>query len=478
MSCAAASLGCDALVDRRQVLVVDDDLGMRTALEMSVRRRGWKVEVAAGAREALWKFEQGGYPLVISDIRMPDGDGLGVLDRIRKLGSPSAVILLTAFASIPEAVNAVRQGACDYLVKPVDFAELERAALHLLEQLPGAFAPPESGIAGKSPALLSALSRARQVAACDADFLLPAESGTGNALRARMIHGLSPRRARPLVAVNCAAFPETLLESELFGHVKGAFTGAVASRAGKFEQANGGTLLLDEVGEMPLSLQPKVLRALQEREFDRLGGARSVKVDIRVIATTNRPLRQMVQQGAFRADLYFRLNVIPLSLPPLRERREDIRELAEFFLRRYSPAGRVLSLSPEFLRQLEPHDWPGNVRELQNLMRRAVALSRDTIGLEILESGEIAPAWPTRGLHLAALVAPTPPDSPPNLSAPVSLEAGVSLQAAEKHLLQVTLAATAGNRSRTAEMLGISLRTVRNKIREYGLPPRGSYVHD
>jgi transcriptional regulator with GAF, ATPase, and Fis domain len=295
------------------------------------------------------------------------------------------------------------------------------------------------------------------VAATGADILIQAESGTGKELLARMIHRLSPRRDRPLVALNCAACPDTLLESELFGHAKGAFTGAIAAKPGKFELADGGTLLLDEVGEMPLSLQPKLLRALQEREFDRLGDTRSVRVDIRVIATTNRALGELVKDGQFRADLYYRLNVIPLGLPPLRDRPVDIAELAEHFARLYAPAGLIPRLTPEFLARLEQHAWPGNVRELANFMRRAVALaSGSSIGVETLDDSEIPPA----GLNLDRL------------------RPGLSLEDAERRLLEVTLDATGGNRSRAAELLGVSLRTVRNKIRDYGLPPRRNYAHD
>jgi DNA-binding NtrC family response regulator len=350
----------------------------------------------------------------------------------------------------------MKSGACDYLVKPVAFEQLEEAAQHILERTP---APDSDGgaLVGHSPVWLRAVARARQVAGSDADILIQAESGTGKELLARMIHRLSPRRDRPFVAVNCAAFPETLLESELFGHAKGAFTGATAAKPGKFELAQRGTLLLDEIGEMPLALQPKLLRALQEREFDRLGDTRTVHVDIRVIATTNRALETMVSEGLFRADLYYRLNVIPLALPALRERPDDVAELAEHFARLYAPAGMVPSLAPELLARLERHTWPGNVRELANLMRRAVALSSSAeIGMESLETSAI-PAAPPAGDQLRP---------------------GLSLEEVEHRLLQLTLEATGGNRSRAAELLGVSLRTVRNKIREYGLPPRRNYVHD
>jgi DNA-binding NtrC family response regulator len=447
----------------RQVLVVDDNAGMRAALEISFLRHGWRVETAGGATEAMAKFRRGQHPLIVTDIRMPDGDGFGVMREARALAPRTAVILLTAFGCVPDAVTAMRNGACDYLVKPVAFEQLEQAA----QQILGRIQTTESEhdlLVGHSPALLRAVDRARQVAGIDVDILIQAESGTGKELLARMIHRLSPRRDRPLVAVNCAAFPETLLESELFGYAKGAFTGAVSAKPGKFELAHGGTLLLDEVGELPLLLQPKLLRALQEREFDRLGDTRTVKVDIRVIATTNRSLEAMVREGCFRADLYYRLNVIPLSLPALRERPDDVAELAQHFVNLYSLAGAVPSMSAEFLARLLQHSWPGNVRELANLMRRAVALSGSEIGVEVLEPCELSPP------PLEAIVQE-------DLPVGDGLRPGVSLECMEKRLLEVTLDATGGNRSRAAEMLGVSLRTVRNKIREYGLPPRRSYAH-
>jgi len=356
-----------------KVLVVDDDAGMRIALDVGFRRHGWQVDTAAGAREALVKFRQRQHALVVTDIRMPDGDGFAVMRGVRALAPATAVILLTAFASVPDAVKAMKSGACDYLVKPISFERLEQAAAQMLTR--ARTATVGEYLVGRSPGWLRVLERARQAAASDADILIEAESGTGKELLARLIHGTSARRHRPFVPVNCAAFPETLLESELFGYVKGAFTGAAGEKVGKFELANGGTLLLDEIGDMPLSLQPKLLRALQEREVDLLGGTRSIKLDLRVIATTNRPLEQLIQQGAFRADLFYRLNVIPLRIPPLRERKGDVALMAEHFAKLYATAERQLSLTPEFVQRLEQHDGPGNERELANLMRRAIALS-------------------------------------------------------------------------------------------------------
>jgi DNA-binding NtrC family response regulator len=446
-----------------RVLVVDDEAGMRSALEAHFLRRDWGVDTAANADQALEKFRRGLHPLVVTDIRMPGADGFTVMREARALAPHTAVILLTAFANVPDAVTAMKGGACDYLVKPVAFEQLEQAAERILAQA-RTQAEATEGLAGHAPAWLRALDRARQAAASSADVLIEAESGTGKELVARLIHRQSPRRDRAFVAINCSAFPEALLESELFGHVRGAFTGAVTAKPGRFELAHRGTLLLDEVGEMPLGLQPKLLRVLQEREFDRLGDTRSLKVDVRVVATTNRTLSEMVREGKFRADLYYRLNVIPLTLPPLRERREDIRELAEHFLRLYGPQGRALHLASEFIERIESHSWPGNVRELANCVRRAVALAT---GSEIGREGLEGSPWESMQRDHAGKANPDD-----------RLRPGVSLENMERRLVEMTLEATGGNRSRAADLLGVSLRTVRNKVRSYGLPSWSSYVHD
>jgi len=441
----------------KRLLIADDDAGMRAALEARFQRRGWQVDLAANGADALGKFRQVRHPLVITDVRMPGRDGFELMREVQATSPRTAVILLTAYGCVPDAVEAIRNGACDYLVKPVCFEKLELAVEQVLQRAQQASKETES-LVGHSPVWQQALERAQQAAATDADILIEAESGTGKELVARLIHRLSHRSDGPFVALNCTAFPEALLESELFGHARGAFTGAVGARPGKFETAHGGTLLLDEVGEMPLALQPKLLRVLQEREFDRLGSNHAVRVDIRVIATTNQPLEAAVREERFRADLYYRLNVIPLTLPALRDRVEDIPELACHFVRLYEPAGAPVQLAPELIEQLQQHPWPGNVRELSNFVRRAVALSRgNQIGLEAFQYGKIPPVSVRLG-----------PDWKP----------GLSLGEMERQLFAMTLDATGGNRAQAAALLGVSLRTVRNKVRAYGLPPRSDYVHD
>jgi DNA-binding NtrC family response regulator len=455
----------------QQVLVVDDEAPMRAALEAHFVRDGWEVNTAYGAHDALEKFRRNPCPLVVTDMRMPDGDGLRVMRGLRELAPQVGVIFLTAFGSVPDAVSAIREGASDYLVKPVCFSQLKEVAERVLARATARVSSVRTqSIIGDSRVLQELLDRTRQVARTEMDVLVAAESGTGKELLARLIHQTSDRRNRPFVAVNCAAFPETLLESELFGHARGAFTGATGAKPGKFELAHTGTLLLDEIGELPLPLQPKLLRALQEREVDRLGDTRPVSVDVRVIATTNQPLAKLVECGKFRADLYYRLNVVPLTIPPLRERREDIPMLIAYFLAKYAPQahGAAPQFSGELMARLQEQQWPGNIRELENFCRRTVALhSGQTIGTEILEvavGSETPPAMQpaaSAATNVATVGQPSPAAMP-----------GESLRDMERRLLESTLEAHGGNRTRAALALGICPRTMRNKIREYGLPPR------
>jgi DNA-binding NtrC family response regulator len=459
--------------NNRSVLIVDDEPGMRTALQANFLRHGWNVKTANGVREAASAVGRTEFDLVVSDIRMRDGDGFEVMNLVRKDSPLTAVILLTAFGNVPDAVKSMRSGAFDYLTKPVSFDQLQAAATRIMQRIgeiptpiertrrairfesgspPGAGSP----MVGRSPLLLQALHRARAAASTDADVLIEAESGTGKELMARFIHETSDRSEGPFVAVNCAAIPEHLIESELFGHAQCVYPDESTPKIGKFELANGGTLLLDEIGEMPLNLQPKLLRVLQEREFERLGEMKTVRVNIRVIATANVSLSSMVEQGSFRSDLYYRLNVIPLSIPALRERSEDIPTLAHYFAEKLAAetdtAAPVLDRS--FLDQLHTHSWPGNIRELANFMRRVVTLHQGApIDAECFRKEFQPVGRPLASLH----------------TNPV---AGIRISDLERLHLENTLALAHGNRTHAAEMLGISLRTVRNKIKEYGLPPR------
>jgi DNA-binding NtrC family response regulator len=450
------------------VLVVDDEPGMRTALSANFMRHGWRVETASGVRDAERACELTSFDLVVTDIHMKDGDGFEVMCSVQKTSPTTAVILLTAFGSVPEAVESMRIGAFDYLTKPISFEQLQTAAARVMERLNTKTTSSEflknsanegmanCGIIGHSPLLLQTLQRARAAASTDADVLIEAESGTGKELLAKFIHQTSNRSRQPFIAMNCAAVPESLLESELFGHARGAFTGANAAKAGKFELADGGTLLLDEIGEMPLNLQPKLLRILQEREFERLGESRPIHVNIRIIATTNASLGAMVEQGRFRSDLYYRLNVIPLSIPSLRERMDDIPALARHFAEKFAIEmdNEAPRLDPSFMARLQSYSWPGNVRELGNFMRRVLSLHQGAIIDAACFDKEFRPLG--RGLS----------DRRPMLAP------GTPISVLEKIHLEDTLALTHGNRTHAAEMLGISLRTMRNKIKEYGLPPR------
>jgi len=447
-----------------QVLVVDDEAAMRTALDANFRQSGWQVTTASGVEDALVKFRTAPCGLVVTDMRMGDGDGLAVLQGVRQLAPETAVIFLTAYGNVSEAVTAMKEGACDYLMKPVSFEQLEQTAQRILGRTFDGIELRNLQFVGESAVFRELVAKARHVAQTNADVLIEAESGTGKELLARLIHHASPRASRPFVAVNCSAFPENLLESELFGHVRGAFTGAMAAKPGKFQVADGGTLLLDEIGEMPLSLQPKLLRVLQEREIDRLGDTHPIPIDVRVIATTNRALWSLVEAGSFRADLFYRLNVIPFSIPPLRERRGDILELAEHFVRKHEPRPKRghFKISTELAIALREYSWPGNVRELENVIRRALALAHGTtLGSELF----------TPAVKPEAAAVTATPSSPvaPTSVLEVRPRPGVTLQDMERQLLEATLEATNGNRTRAAVMMGVSLRTVRNKIREYGL---------
>lgn len=438
-----------------EVLVVDDEPQMLIAIHETLRREGYSITTAGSAREAMCRLREKYYHLVITDMRMPEMTGFDLLKKVKASTPQTPVVLLTAYGTVQNAVDAMKQGAFDYLLKPFSSESLERVVRRALHSAPDRAAGQSYEIVTQDPAFSATLDRARQAAASSATVLVEAESGTGKELLARMVHEMSPRAAGPFIAVNCAALPENLLESELFGFEKGAFTGAMVSKPGKFEMAHRGTLLLDEIGEMAPILQAKLLRVLQEHEVDRVGGKEPVRIDVRVIATTNRDLGGLVKSGGFREDLYYRLNVIRLSIPPLRQRNGDIPLLADFFCRRYGKAfGKSgVRCSESALESLMSHAWPGNVRELENAIQRAVALSAGTI----IETGDFCMAGAAAQEE----------------SSPV---AGTTMREMERQLIQKTLENTGGNRTHAARLLGISLRTLRNKLNEFGLQDRQAKI--
>jgi DNA-binding NtrC family response regulator len=427
-----------------KVLIVDDEPLYRHGLFELLRRPGLKVEVAADGDEALRLFRRGGHRLVISDLSMPGLDGLGLMRAVKREAPSTHVVLLSGVGTIQAALAAVREGADDFLEKPISRAQLDEVLARVNAPLPA------SGIVSRTPAMRELLERARRIASTDATLLLQGESGTGKEMVARAIHSWSPRAEAPFVALNCAAMPDTLVEAELFGHERGAFTDARTSRAGVIEQAEGGTLFLDEIGEMPAAAQAKLLRVLQDKCVRRLGGNTPKEVNVRFIAATNRSLRDLVRERLFREDLYYRLDVMTLELPPLRERPEDIPLLADHFVQRFAsayarPAPRLTAAA---LERLGVHAWPGNVRELENILHRAVI---EATGAEIDVT------------HLALDTAPA------SVAGGASELAGRSWDAVEKELIMATLARVGGNRRRAAQLMGMGERTLRNRLREYRL---------
>ncbi len=452
------------------VLIVDDEEDQRTGLASMVTSWGFKAETAADGREALEKLETFPAQVLVTDLMMPGMDGFELLRRLSALGGGPPAIVVTAFGNIETAIATIHElGAFWFLEKPIQPRALqillERAvsqrrlaeeADRLQRQL--SYQGVLEDLTGRSPAMQQVFSTIRQVAPSKAAVLVTGESGTGKELVARAIHALSPRGRGPFVAINCAALPETLMESELFGHEKGAFTGALERRAGCFELAQGGTLLLDEIGDMPVATQAKLLRVLEDSRVRRLGGKAETLVDVRVIASTNKVLEEALKKGEIREDLYYRLNVIPIALPPLRERMEDIPMLTGALLRELSKKHgcRVVNASPEVIEQLRRHHWPGNVRELRNVLERAVVMAGEgTITREHLPWNFRAPAA-------------EPVSSDADDPAAVRLPVGTTIAEAEKALIQRTLRYTGNNKTRAAEILDISLKTLHNKLKEYG----------
>lgn len=453
-----------------RVLVVDDEENMVHFLTKLLAREGYEVKGVLSGTEALECIKDTAYDLVLCDLKLPGADGMEVLKAVREALPETVVVMITAYGTIPSAIEAMRAGAYDYVTKPFRAHEilavvdkgLERIRLRreveylrkVVEQRFGF-----GGFVGKSKPMQAVYTQIEKVATSRGTVLIQGESGTGKELVAKAIHYASPRKSGPFVVIDCGAIPEQLQESELFGHVKGAFTGAIATRRGLFEEAQHGTVFLDDVTDLPLGLQAKLLRALQEGEIRRVGDSRMIRVDVRVIAATNRDLEEEVRQGTFREDLYYRLNVFPIRLPPLRDRREDIPLLAEHFLARVAEEEKASPkrLSPDALRVLMNYSWPGNVRELRHALERAALLSegelideRDLPPHLTLPRGELTVALPEDALTI------------PETTARIVHEV-------ERELIRRALARTANNRTEAARLLGLSRRALLYKLKEYGL---------
>jgi DNA-binding NtrC family response regulator len=444
------------------ILVVDDESLIRDLITTSLSRLGHKLKAAKNGPEALEMYEQGRFDLVISDFKMPNMTGLEMAEKLLASDPTACIILMTAYGTIETAVKAMKVGVLDFIEKDVEkgfrVEMLEHTVSQVLQlgslksenrRLREAMSE-RYKIVGASMSV-GLLKTVEEVAGSNSTVMITGESGTGKELLAQAIHAQSRRSALPFVKINCAAIPESLIESELFGHEKGAYTGAIKTRMGKFELANGGTLLLDEIGEMPIYAQSKLLRVLQEREITKIGGSDEVAIDVRIVCTTNRNLQEEVKKGTFREDLYYRLNVIPMEVPPLRERMSDIEALSHHFIAKYNKENgfTVTGMKPEALARVKAHGWPGNIRELENVIQRAVVFAKSQdIGVDHLRldgAGQKA----------------APADS--------GLTAGMSVAEAERLLIIKTLDACGDNRTKAAEMLNISIRTLRNKLHEYKL---------
>ena len=455
------------MTEKSTILVVDDDHAHRTMLNTLISGWGYAVSEADDGSSAVEKVKETTFDLVLMDVRMVKISGLEALETIKAHNPAIPVIIMTAYSSVETAVEALKQGAHDYLTKPLDFDKLrltiDRAMEHtrlkeenrlLRETLGHQF--DTQNIIGNSPKMIKLLETVAQVAPSEATVLISGESGTGKELIAGAIHFNSLRKKGPFVKINCAAITETLLESELFGHEKGAFTGADRRKEGRFSQAHGGTLLLDEVGEMSLMMQVKLLRALQEREFNRVGGESTIQVDVRVIAATNKNLKDQINEGAFREDLYYRLNVVELEVPPLSDRKEDIPLLTQHFLELFAAKNRkeIKGFTPRAMDNLIGYDWPGNVRELMNAVERGVVLSRSSY-LDV-------PDFPFMKDSMLQN------DQDSTTPAKLSMQGDVPLEKIEKTAILKTLEAANGNKSEAARRLGITRKTLHKKLKAYG----------
>ena len=437
-----------------KILIADDEMTMRDALELTLGRMGFAVDVAANGMEASKMLLPGRYQMLVTDVKMPKMNGIDLLKIARESCPQMPVLVITGYGTITNAVEAMKYGASDYIVKPFPAETLEDAIRKNLlpptETLVQNIGQDDRAIITQDANVLKILKIAKNISNSDATVLINGESGTGKELLARYIHRNSPRSGEAFVAFNCAAMPESLMESELFGHEKGSFTGAIGNRKGKFELAHKGTILLDEISEMDVNLQAKLLRVIQEKEIDKVGGEKPVQVDVRIIATTNADIRELILQGKFREDLYFRLAVIPLTLPPLRDRPKDVEILVDHFASIFSAkhGKNIQSISKPTLDLMSRYEWKGNIRELSNTMERAILLCEGT---------EIIP----QNLFLEENTIKS------NSSMPFM--PGISLREMERELILATLEDHGQNRTKAADTLGISIRTLRNKLKEYGL---------
>lgn len=447
-----------------KILVADDELSMRQFLEILLKKEGHEVVCAADGQEALSRFGAEGFDLLISDIKMPKVDGLDLLRKVKEQRPTLAVIMVTAYASPEDAIAAMKAGAFDYLTKPFKLEEIKSVIQNALEHTAGqvkAEAPAGifNNLVGHSSKMVQIYNLIRQVGSTKTNVLISGESGTGKELVARAIHQQSSRAGKAFVTINCSAIPENLMESELFGHVKGAFTGAVASKKGLFEIAHGGTVFLDEIGDLSPFIQVKLLRVIQEREFMRVGETQTISVDVRIISATNKNLEQEVMQGRFREDLFYRLNVVHLHLPPLRERREDIPLLAQYFLEKYSQnqGKNVRSISSYALDTLMNYNFPGNVRELENIIERSAALESSNI---ILPESLVLSEYKKEG---------APKEGPSFRLTADGLDLEKEMDQLEKEIIQQALQMSNGVIKKAAELLQLSFRSMRWKIQKHGL---------
>ncbi|NOZ24203.1 MAG: sigma-54-dependent Fis family transcriptional regulator [Planctomycetes bacterium] len=455
-----------------KLLIVDDEKSLRTTLSIILKKEGYETQVAADGNEALAIFRNDGADVVLADLNMPNMDGITLLKELKNIDPHLMVIIMTAFSTWDSAVTAMRLGAYDYLKKPFDNENMKAivgraiSQTRLLRSKKNARAgerPPISMVVGNTARMQEICDTVRRIAPTDSTVLIQGESGTGKELIAKLVHFSSLRAHHNFIAVSCGAFPESLLESELFGHVKGAFTSAIADKKGLLEVADGGTFFLDEVGELSAQIQVKLLRVLEEREFKPVGSTITKKVDVRFITATNRNLEEEVEKGNFREDLFFRLNVIPITLPPLKDRKQDIPLLAGHFLARYGKAmnKEITSIAPETMQALLVHDWPGNIRELENTIQRAVALARsDTILLEDLppklQVTREPDAWQLRDI---------PPQG-------INLDEEVGK--IEKHFVRSALEKANWNMTKAAELLGLTFRSIRYKVEKYEITRPGT----